>query len=184
MALVPVLVIVFYLPWPWSGQASAVVFIVAAISDGLDGWAARSLGQTSSFGAFLDPVADKLMVSTALVLLVQSHAIWYVTIPAAIIIGREIAVSGLREWMSEIGRRADLNVHGIAKFKTIFQMTAISLILWAKPLWFIPVHTLGLILLEVAAVLTLWSMFIYLRAAWPYMREHGQGDPQDGGKGG
>ena len=180
MALVPVLVVVFYLPWPWAGQASAVVFIMAAVSDGLDGWAARSLGQTSSFGAFLDPVADKLMVSTALVLLVQSHAIWYVTIPAAIIIGREIAVSGLREWMSEIGRRADLNVHGMAKLKTIVQMTAISLILWAKPLWFIPVHTLGLILLEAAAVLTLWSMFIYLRAAWPHMRDHDRNDSKGG----
>lgn len=175
MALVPILVIVFYLPWPWSGQASAVVFILAALTDWADGWIARRLGQTSTFGAFLDPVADKLMVSTALVLLVQSHAVWYVTIPAAIIVGREIAVSGLREWMSEIGRRADLNVHGIAKLKTIVQMTAISLILWAKPLWFIPVHALGLILLGVAAVLTLWSMFIYLRAAWPHMREHGEG---------
>ena len=175
MILVPVLVIVFYLPWQWSGQASAVVFILAALTDWADGWIARRLGQTSTFGAFLDPVADKLMVSTALVLLVQSHAVWYVTLPAGIIIGREIAVSGLREWMSEIGRRAQLNVHGMAKLKTIVQMVAISLILWAQPLWFIPVHILGLMLLGVAAVLTLWSMFIYLRAAWPHMREHGQG---------
>jgi len=175
MILVPVLVIIFYLPWQWAGQASAVVFILAAVTDGLDGWAARSRGQISSFGAFLDPVADKLMVSTALVLLVQSQALWYVTIPAAIIIGREIAVSGLREWMSEIGQRAHLNVHGMAKLKTIVQMTAISLVRWAKPLWFIPIHTLGLVLLGVAAVLTLWSMFIYLRAAWPHMRDHDPG---------
>lgn len=180
----PILVVVFYLPWQWSGQASAVIFILAALTDWLDGWAARRMAQTSSFGAFLDPVADKLMVSTALVLLVQSQAAWYVTLPAAIIIGREIAVSGLREWMAEIGQRAHLNVHGMAKLKTIVQMVAISLILWAQPLWFLPVHTIGLLLLEVAAVLTLWSMFIYLRAAWPHMRDHDQDKGHDQGPGG
>jgi CDP-diacylglycerol--glycerol-3-phosphate 3-phosphatidyltransferase/cardiolipin synthase len=167
--LIPVLVVVFYLPGQWSYQLSAAVFGLAAVTDWLDGYLARRLQQTSAFGAFLDPVADKLMVAVALVLLVQDNPSQLFTVPAAIIIGREIAISALREWMSEIGARTKVAVSIIGKIKTTIQMIAIVLLLYKLPLGQFPTHATGLTLLYIAAILTLWSMFVYLRAAWPIL---------------
>lgn len=175
IALVPVLVVVFFLPYNWSNLACVIIFVAAAVTDIADGAIARSTGQTSRFGAFLDPVADKIMVSTALVLLVAQYsdpaeliahpAVF--AIAAAIIIGREITISALREWMSEIGESARVKVSSIGKLKTIFQMTAIGFLLYRENLWFIPVSLIGELLLYTAAALTLWSMWTYLKSAWP-----------------
>ena len=136
----------------------------------------RRLRQMSVFGAFLDPVADKLMVAVALVLLVQDNPSLLFVIPAAIIIGREIAISALREWMSEIGERTRVAVSVIGKIKTITQMVAIVLLLYKLPLGPLPTHDIGLVLLYVAAILTLWSMFVYLRAAWPILSGNSSAD--------
>ena len=178
IALVPVLVLFFYLPVPWSNLACVIIFVAAAITDIADGAIARSTGQTSRFGAFLDPVADKIMVSTALVLLVQRQEAYQAVfaVAAAIIIGREITISALREWMSEIGESARVQVSWVGKTKTVFQMTAIGFLLYSNDLWFIPVSLVGEILLYTAAALTLWSMWTYLRSAWPVI---GQRAPQD-----
>jgi CDP-diacylglycerol--glycerol-3-phosphate 3-phosphatidyltransferase len=167
--LIPVIVLVFYLPNEWSNLLSAAVFGLAALTDWLDGYLARRLKQSSVFGAFLDPVADKLMVAVALVLLVQDNPTMFFTIPAAIIIGREIAISALREWMSEIGARARVAVSVIGKIKTTAQMVAILLLLYKAPLWMFPSHDIGMILLYIAAILTLWSMMVYMKAAWPLL---------------
>jgi CDP-diacylglycerol--glycerol-3-phosphate 3-phosphatidyltransferase len=169
IALIPVFVIIFYLPFLWVNLATAAIFGLAALTDWLDGYLARRLGQTSAFGAFLDPVADKLMVAVALILLVQQHPSIVFTVPAMIIVGREIAVSALREWMAELGNRAKVKVSVIGKFKTIAQMVALLLLLYHEPLWIIPTELVGMVLLYVAALLTLWSMVIYLRAAWPVL---------------
>ena len=169
IVLIPVLVVVFYLPFPWSPLVSAAIFGLAAITDWLDGYLARRLRQLSVFGAFLDPVADKLMVAAALVLLVEAHHSVMFTIPVAIIIGREIAVSALREWMSELGERTTVAVSIIGKIKTTAQMIAILLLLYDIPVGYFPTHEVGVVLLYVAAALTLWSMMIYMRAAWPVM---------------
>lgn len=181
IALIPVLVLFFYLPDSWAGLATASVFILAAITDWLDGYLARRMGLMSKLGAFLDPVADKLMVATALVLLVQtpppiSFPEISFTIAAAIIIGREIAISALREWMSEIGERGTVKVGILGKLKTIFQMTAISCLLYESDLLGLPVARIGEVLLYLAATLTLWSMWVYLHAAWPVMSRE---EPQD-----
>ncbi len=125
------------------------------------------LGQVSPLGAFLDPVADKLIVATALVLIVSKNPVWYVTLTAAVIIGREIAISALREWMAEIGARHKMAVSGIAKFKTIVQIVGLSMMLFQQDLFGLPMYWAGLALTVLAAVLTLWSMAVYLRAAWP-----------------
>ncbi len=170
--LIPVLVLVFYFSGPWSYQLSAAVFGVAALTDWLDGYLARRLKQMSVFGAFLDPVADKLMVAVALVLLVQDNPSLLFVVPAAIIIGREIAISALREWMSELGERTKVAVSVIGKIKTITQMVAILLLLYKVPIGPLPTHDTGLVLLYVAAILTLWSMVVYLRAAWPILSGH------------
>jgi CDP-diacylglycerol--glycerol-3-phosphate 3-phosphatidyltransferase len=167
--LIPVLVVAFYLPSQWSHQLSAAIFGLAALTDWLDGYLARRLKQSSVFGAFLDPVADKLMVAVALVLLVQDNPSITFTIPAAIIIGREIAISALREWMSEIGERTKVSVSIIGKVKTTIQMISILLLLYKVPLGPLPTHGVGVVLLYVAAILTLWSMIVYLRAAWPIL---------------
>ena len=178
--LIPVLVIVFYVPGQWSYQISALIFGLAAVTDWLDGYLARRLQQTSPFGAFLDPVADKLMVAVALVLLVQDNPSPLFAVPAAIIIGREIVISALREWMSEIGARTKVAVSVIGKVKTTLQMIAILLLLYKIPVGPLPTHAVGVVLLYIAATLTLWSMFVYLRAAWPVLSgEEGQ-SPQDG----
>jgi CDP-diacylglycerol--glycerol-3-phosphate 3-phosphatidyltransferase len=178
IALVPVLVLFFYLPVGWSDLACVVVFVLAAVTDIADGYIARKTGQTSSFGAFLDPVADKIMVSTALVLLVQRQETFQAifAISAAIIVGREITISALREWMSEVGERALVNVSWIGKLKTGFQMTAIGFLLYHDNMGWIPIARIGEMLLYTAAALTLWSMWIYLKAAWPVisnLRHHG-----------
>jgi CDP-diacylglycerol--glycerol-3-phosphate 3-phosphatidyltransferase len=167
--LIPVIVLVFYAPNAWSHLASAAVFALAALTDWLDGYLARRLKQLSVFGAFLDPVADKLMVAVALVLLVQENPYMLFAIPAAIIIGREIAISALREWMSEIGARTRVAVSIIGKIKTTAQMVAILLLLYKADLGTFPTYDVGLFLLYAAAILTLWSMVVYLRAAWPML---------------
>jgi len=180
IALIPVLILFFYLPYAWSSLAAAAVFILAAITDWLDGYLARRMGLMSKLGAFLDPVADKLMVATALVLLVQKppeiiFPMFFFTISAAIIIGREIAISGLREWMAEIGERGTIKVGFLGKLKTIFQMTAISCLLFEYPLLGLPVLFVGEMTLYLAAGLTLWSMWVYLHAAWPIMSRDDNG---------
>ncbi len=164
---IPLLVIVFYLPWDWHFLASGAIFGVAALTDLLDGYLARRLKQETPFGAFLDPVADKLIVAVALVLLLEQNSSALFAIPAMVIIGREIVVSALREWMAELGSRTNVAVSQIGKVKTVMQMISIVVLLTFNPdtlPWF---HWLGLALLYVAAVLTLWSMIIYLKAAWP-----------------
>ena len=170
--LIPVFMVVFYLPVPWAGLGSALVFAIAGLTDWLDGHLARRWGQTTNLGAFLDPVADKLMVAVALVLLVQAEPTALLALPAAIIIGREITISALREWMAELGARAKVAVSMVGKVKTTAQMVAIFLLLiQGNPLG-LPVMTTGYVLLYAAALLTLWSMFVYLKAAWPNFYEH------------
>jgi CDP-diacylglycerol--glycerol-3-phosphate 3-phosphatidyltransferase len=170
VVLIPVFVVVFYLPYHWARPASAIVFSLAGITDWLDGYFARKLGQTSPFGAFLDPVADKLMVTTALVLIVQTDPRLLVALAAAIIIGREIAISALRELMSELGARHHVAVSKVAKFKTIFQITALIMMLFEQDLIILPMYELGYACLMAAAVLTLWSMANYMIAAWPHLQ--------------
>jgi CDP-diacylglycerol--glycerol-3-phosphate 3-phosphatidyltransferase/cardiolipin synthase len=170
IVLIPVFVACFYLPYGWSGEAATAIFLLAALTDWLDGYLARRMQLVSALGAFLDPVADKLMVATALILLVQADPRMLLAIAAAVIIGREIAISGLREWMAEIGSRTAVAVSEIGKFKTAAQMAAISLLIYRDDLWGMPIYTIGLVLLAVAVVLTLWSMTLYIRAAWPSLR--------------
>ena len=167
IALIPVFVAIFYLPWSWAPQACAAVFALAGVTDWLDGYLARRLEQTSPLGAFLDPVADKLMVAAALILIVEANPTPALAIPAVIIIGREITISALREWMAEVGVRAKVAVSTIGKVKTAAQMVAITMLIWRDDIWEIPVYTVGYVLLYMAAILTLWSMVLYLRAAWP-----------------
>lgn len=169
IALIPVFVLLFYLPYHWSHLATALVFGAAALTDWLDGYLARRLELTSPFGAFLDPVADKLMVAVAILLLVSDHPQPAFTVAAAVIIGREIAISALREWMAEIGERARVQVSVIGKVKTTMQMVALLLLLYQQPLFGLPTQSLGLLAFYLAAVLTLWSMVLYLRAAWPLL---------------
>jgi CDP-diacylglycerol--glycerol-3-phosphate 3-phosphatidyltransferase len=173
IALVPVLVLFFYLPFHWSNFACVVVFVFAAVTDWADGFLARRMGQMSRFGEFLDPVADKIMVATALVLLVQrqeAHEALF-AIAAAVIIGREITISALRQWMSEVGERAVLTVSWVGKMKTAFQMTAIGFLLYHDNMGWIPSALVGEVLLYTAAALTLWSMWTYLQAAWPVISD-------------
>jgi CDP-diacylglycerol--glycerol-3-phosphate 3-phosphatidyltransferase/cardiolipin synthase len=183
IALVPVLVLFFYLPFHWSNFACVFIFVLAAVTDIADGAIARKTGQTSRFGAFLDPVADKIMVSTALVLLVQRQETYQAVfaIAAAVIIGREITISALREWMSEIGESALVKVSWVGKLKTIFQMTAIGFLLYHDNMGWIPIALIGEILLYLAAALTLWSMWNYLQAAWPAISDsrHHAPDTED-----
>ena len=169
--LIPVLVLVFYLPYKWTNFAAAFIFAFASVTDWLDGWIARRYNQFSAFGAFLDPVADKLMVAIALLLTVQKHPTVWMALWAAVIIGREIAVSALREWMAELGQRATVKVATIGKIKTIVQMVALVCLLYQEPLFGLNVFVMGEWLLAAAALLTLWSGFAYLRAAWPVLRE-------------
>ncbi len=167
IALIPVIIVVFYLSAGWASQASALIFGLAAATDWFDGYLARRLNQVSPLGAFLDPVADKLMVVTALVLLVEASPTPWLSIPAVVIIGREITISALREWMAELGERTQVAVSMIGKIKTTLQMIAIIMLLFRDDLLGIPIYKIGMILLYLAVVLTLWSMLIYLRAAWP-----------------
>ena len=167
IVLIPILVIFFYVDVSWANWATTIVFSLAAITDWLDGYVARRFNQTSRFGAFLDPVADKLMVAVTLVLLTQHHPTALFAIPAAIIIGREITISALREWMASIGQRAAVDVQAIGKVKTVMQMVALILLLFRDKLVGLPLFTIGHVMLWVAALLTIWSMVVYLRAAWP-----------------
>ncbi|MDC3332930.1 CDP-diacylglycerol--glycerol-3-phosphate 3-phosphatidyltransferase [bacterium] len=167
VALIPVFVLVFYLPYHWSFFASAIIFAFAGATDWLDGYLARKLDQGTAFGAFLDPVADKLMVAIALVLLVERFSLWWFTIPAMIIIGREIVISALREWMAELGSRSSVAVSFLGKIKTTAQIAAIIALLATDSSSSDPLYMAGLVLLYVAAILTIWSMVIYLKAAWP-----------------
>jgi len=167
IALIPVFVGIFYLPWEHVNLACAVVFGLAGITDWLDGYLARRLNQTSPLGAFLDPVADKLMVAAALILLVEADPSPALAIPVVIIIGREIAISALREWMAELGERTTVAVSAIGKIKTATQMVAITMLIYREDIAGIPIYTVGYVLLYMAAILTFWSMVVYLRAAWP-----------------
>ncbi|CAJ2376602.1 MAG: CDP-diacylglycerol--glycerol-3-phosphate 3-phosphatidyltransferase [Gammaproteobacteria bacterium] len=180
VALIPVLVVMYFWPSAYREAIVAGIFLLAACTDWLDGFLARQMDAASQLGAFLDPVADKLIVSTALVLLVADADILGMVlhpmpfaIAVAIIIGREIVVSALREWMAELGDRGAVAVGSIGKFKTASQMVSIIALLYAKPLLGLPVFRLGEILFYIAAILTLWSMFEYLRAAHPRIRENG-----------
>jgi CDP-diacylglycerol--glycerol-3-phosphate 3-phosphatidyltransferase len=164
--LIPVFIIVFYLPFKCANAIAAGIFFTASFTDWLDGYIARKFHMMSPFGAFLDPVADKLLVSTSLLLLVGARDINYITIPAIVIVGREIVISALREWMSEIGSRTSVTVGYIGKVKTTLQMVALFLLLAFNPVvsWW---GSLGFVLLYVSAILTIWSMVIYLAIAWP-----------------
>ncbi len=171
LTLIPVFVVVFCVPLgQWGNVLATVVFVFAALTDMLDGYMARRLGQTSSFGAFLDPVADKLMIAVALVLLVERNPSLWLSLPAAVIIGREIAVSALREWMASLGGKNGLPVSLLGKVKTTSQMLALSCLIWELPLFGFPVYQAGMVLLYLSAVLTLWSMSQYLCRAWPDMQ--------------
>jgi CDP-diacylglycerol--glycerol-3-phosphate 3-phosphatidyltransferase len=167
--LIPVFVLVFFLPFDWVNVVTTAIFGLAAITDWLDGYLARRLEQTSRFGAFLDPVADKLIVGVALVLLVQANPTFWMTVASAVIIGREITISALREWMAMIGERAKVKVNNLGKWKTTAQMTALFMLLYHEPLLGIPMYDLGMFFLYIAVVLTLWSMVLYLKAAWPVL---------------
>ena len=176
IVLVPFLVVIFYLPFAWSYLACAGIFAFAAATDWFDGYLARRLNQTTPFGAFFDPVADKIMVATALCLLIDEFRVFWMTVPALVIIGREIVISALREWMAELGKRTSVAVSVIGKAKTVAQMTAITLLLLSP----VPVDSwigfLGIVLLYLSAILTLWSMYIYLRAAWPDLSPFNKSD--------
>ena len=169
--MIPGVVILYYLPFWWAHPAAGIGFALAGITDTLDGYFARKLGLTSRLGAFLDPVADKLIVAAALVLIVSADSRWFVVMMAIVIIGREIAVSALREWMAEIGARGRITVSQLAKYKTIMQITGLSMMLFHHRLFGIAIYKLGVVLTAIAAVLTLWSMILYLRLAWPELRD-------------
>src|ERR1700752_1575806 len=170
IASIPLIVILFYMPYPWSDPAAAWLLAAAGVTDSLDGYFARRLQQTSRLGAFLDPVADKLIVAVALVLLVSKDPRLVIVLTAAVIIGREIAISALREWMAEIGARRKVAVSQLGKYKTILQITGLSMMLYRIPLFGLPTYRLGVWLTEIAAAATLVSMIAYLRAAWPDLK--------------
>lgn len=179
IALLPVMVAVFYLhdaisgvPLRAANATAAGVFVLASLTDWLDGWLARRFNQASAFGAFLDPVADKLMVAVTLFLLVQSHPTALLAITAAVIVGREIAVSALREWMAFVGERSRVRVQLIGKIKTVVQIIAIIVLLLErdKGAQLLRFWLVGETLLVIAAILTIWSGLAYLRAAWPALR--------------
>ena len=178
IGLIPIFVLAYYLPVTWANIATTAIFVLAGVTDWFDGYLARRLNQTSAFGAFLDPVADKLMVAVALILLMQTHPNAWMAVPAAIIIGREITVSALREWMAELGKRAHVAVSFLGKYKTALQILALILLLYHKPLLGLPTQLIGFALLYLAAGLTVWSMFVYLETAWTVLRAK---SPQDTG---
>jgi len=175
IALIPVFVLAFYLPlFGINNYIVTAIFFIAGITDWLDGYLARKWNQQSSFGAFLDPVADKLMVAAALALLVSKHPGPVLAIPAIIIIGREITISALREWMANNGDVHKVAVSIIGKIKTFAQMWAIGFLLFEEPLGEFPTMIFGYFLLYTSAILTLWSMFLYIQAALPSLRSKSQ----------
>ena len=180
--LLPVMVVVFYshdaipaIPLRAANIAAVVVFGLAALTDWLDGWIARRFHMESAFGAFLDPVADKLMIAVTLFVLVQSHPTALLAVTSAVIVGREITVSALREWMAFVGERKRVKVQWIGKFKTVMQIVAILILLWERDknatAAFLRVWYVGEVLLVVAAILTIWSGLAYMKAAWPVLKE-------------
>lgn len=170
IALIPVFVLIFLLPYAWAPPVTCAIFALAGITDWLDGYLARRFNETSAFGSFLDPVADKLMVTTALVLLLSYDPRLWLTISVIIIIGREITISALREWMAEIGARRKVAVSQLGKIKTILQIVGLSMMLYRAPILGLPIYRVGVVLTELAAAATLFSMVAYLRAAWPELR--------------
>jgi cardiolipin synthase (CMP-forming) len=183
IVLIPLIVGVFYVPDAvmvdiYRNIAACAIFVLAALTDWFDGYLARKWNQTSAFGAFLDPVADKLMVTAALLILVQLARIEAVI--ALVIVGREIAISALREWMAHIGASKSVAVNRLGKFKTVCQMVAIPMLLYYGPLplgprgFVLDTRTWGLWLIYVAAILTVWSMLYYMKLAWPQIRERGR----------
>jgi CDP-diacylglycerol--glycerol-3-phosphate 3-phosphatidyltransferase len=171
IVLIPFLAVVFYLPGEHARTACTIIFMIAGFTDWLDGYLARKMNLETPFGAFLDPVADKLMVAFVLILVVQAEASPYLAVPAAVIIGREITIASLREWMAEIGQRAKVKVSQLGKWKTTAQMAAITLLLYRDDLLGLPINQIGYWLLYVSAILTLWSMVNYLVAALSTIRE-------------
>ena len=169
IAAIPVVVVLFYSQMEHARPIAAIVFGLAAVTDMLDGWVARRFGQMSKFGEFLDPVADKLMVAIVLVMLVQGDPLWFVDIIAMIIIGREITISALREWMATIGERANVQVNWTGKVKTVLQMFGIGFMVYEEEFLGFDIYGIGFVMLVAAAGMTIWSMAIYLRAAWPYI---------------
>jgi len=177
IVLIPIFAIVMYLPFSYAEGVAASIFLIAAVTDWLDGFLARRWQQTSSFGAFLDPVADKLMVAVALVILVQKLPFVWMALSAAVIIGREITISALREWMAEYGKRVSVSFMG--KIKTVLQMAAIFCLIYESEIiclgdkkpHCVTAYTIGQILMLIAVALTLWSMFLYLKVAWQTMAD-------------
>lgn len=175
IALIPVFVLAFYIPlFGINNYIVTIIFFIAGVTDWFDGYLARKWDQQSQFGAFLDPVADKLMVATALVLLVSKHPSIWLAIPAIIIIGREITISALREWMANNGDTHKVAVSIIGKFKTAAQMWAIGFLLFEEPIGEFSTIMFGYFLLYTAAILTLWSMYLYIQAAWPTIKSEHQ----------
>ncbi len=184
--IIPIFVIVFYLPFSGAHLAAAIIFAIASVTDWLDGYLARSLKQSTKLGAFLDPVADKLMVSIALIMIVAERQFQFlnmpstiiaipavmITIPAAIIVSREILVSALREWMAEIGKRTHLAVSYLGKVKTTVQMIALTVLIYCNTGTNVFIVIIGYLLLYIAAILTVWSMVLYLKMAWNELRAH------------
>src|SRR6516225_9549860 len=169
IAAIPLIILLFYMPYPWADPAAGLLFAAAGVTDSLDGYFARRLGQISRLGAFLDPVADKLIVAVALVLLVSKDPRALIVL-TAIIIGREITISALREWMAEIGARRKVAVSQLGKYKTILQIIGLSMMLYRWPLFGLPTYKIGVGLTVIAAAATLVSMLVYLRAAWPELK--------------
>lgn len=176
IAVIPVFIVVFYMEVWWSHSVCTALFVLAGFTDWLDGHIARKYDMSSRFGAFLDPVADKLMVAIVLILLVDENPTPYadvlLVIPAIIIVGREITISALREWMAELGESSKVSVSYIGKVKTTAQLVALPMMIYKQPLFgIIPVAEIGFYLLYLAAMLTLWSMITYLRGAWPTLKK-------------
>jgi CDP-diacylglycerol--glycerol-3-phosphate 3-phosphatidyltransferase len=165
--LIPAIVIAYYLPWKHAHLLAALIFAIAALTDWADGFLARTYNLSTKLGEFLDPVADKLVIASALVMIVGQFGTAYLAVPAAIIVAREIVISALREWMAEIGKRTSVAVGFIGKVKTCSQMVAVFLLLLCVPPNDLILGVIGSLFLYVAAFLTLWSMIMYLKAAWP-----------------
>jgi CDP-diacylglycerol--glycerol-3-phosphate 3-phosphatidyltransferase len=171
IGLIPLLAVVFYLPWEYSNLACTVIFFIAGFTDWLDGYLARKMGLETAFGAFLDPVADKVMVAFILVLIVSEQSSAPLAVASAVIIGREIIIASLREWMAELGQQSAVKVSLMGKWKTSVQMLAMGFLLYHEDLWGLPVNVIGHWLLYLSAVLTLWSMISYLSAAFSTLKK-------------
>ncbi|MCW9014818.1 MAG: CDP-diacylglycerol--glycerol-3-phosphate 3-phosphatidyltransferase [Gammaproteobacteria bacterium] len=171
IAFIPVIIIMFYLPYEWARPASAWLYGVACITDWFDGYLARKLGQSSAFGAFMDPVADKLIVSVALIMLASAHPEVIIVLGTCIIVGREIVISALREWMAELGKRDAVAVSMLGKYKTFAQMFAIGFLLHRDDWYGLPTHQIGVILLIIASILTVASMIDYMKAGWKVIEQ-------------